>query len=140
VNPDSAIAPSGVPSDVRTLVKLGFVTAENPVPEVPDDPLEPEVPDDPLEPEVPDDPLEPEVPDDPLEPEVPDDPLEPEVPDDPEEPLEPEDPLVPAIPTVYIQVRYTDGKSGALTPPVIYVTLTVNLEPSQVGTLSTLYW
>ena len=58
VNPDSAIAPLAVPSEVKTLVKLGSVTAVNPVPLVPDEPLEPEVP---LVPEEPDVPLEPEL-------------------------------------------------------------------------------
>ena len=53
VKPLWAIAPYGVPSEVRTLERDGLVTAVNPIPEVPDEPLSP---DDPI-PEVPDEPF-----------------------------------------------------------------------------------
>jgi hypothetical protein len=84
VNPDCAIAPSGVPSEVNILVNDGFVTAEKPVPLVP---LEPDVPDEPDEPLVPEEPELPLVPEEPLVPLEPELPL---VPDEPEEPLVPD--------------------------------------------------
>ena len=79
----AAVAPCVVPSEIRTLVTPAFVTVSNPVPEVPDVPLDPEVP---LDPDVPEVPLDPDVPDDPEVPLDPDEPDEPEVPDVPDLP------------------------------------------------------
>jgi hypothetical protein len=75
VNPDCAIAPVVVPSDVKTLDNPGVCTALNPVPLDPD---EPDLPAEPLEP------LEP------LDPFAPDEPAEPLVPAEPLPPVEPE--------------------------------------------------
>jgi len=97
VNPDSAIAPSVVPSEVSILVNAGFCTVENPVPLVPEEPLVPELPLVPEEPELPD---VPELPEEPLVPELPLVPDEPDIPLEPEEPLVPDEPDVPELPLV----------------------------------------
>lgn len=93
-----AVAAFTDPSDSIILPGPGSCMVLNPVPLVPEDPLEPEVPEvplDPEDPEEPDEPLLPDVPDEPELPEVPDVPLVPEVPEVPLDPLVPEDPTPP---------------------------------------------
>jgi hypothetical protein len=105
----SATAAFVVPSEVSILLSAGFDTVLNPVPEVPDEPVEPEdpvLPEEPLEPVEPDEPevpVEPLDPVDPLLPDVPLDPLVPVLPDEPDEPVlpdEPDDPELPVVPLV----------------------------------------
>jgi hypothetical protein len=90
-----AVAAFTDPSDSIILPGPGSCMVSNPVPLVPEDPLEPEVPLDPENPEEPDEPLLPDVPDEPELPEVPELPLVPEVPEVPLDPLVPEDPTPP---------------------------------------------
>jgi hypothetical protein len=119
----AAVAPCEVPSDRSTLVSPGLVTVLNPVPEVPEVPLEPDVP------EVPEVPLEPDVP------EVPEVPLEPEVPETPDDPEVPE---VPDFPATDISTRIVLTEEVGVHPvPETYDTGNSQYVPLSTGGLVT---
>jgi len=109
----SATAAFVVPSEVSILLSAGFDTVLNPVPEVPDEPVEPE---DPVLPEEPLEPVEPELPEDPLVPEVPEEPEVPVEPLDPEEPVEPDEPEVPVEPLDPVDPLLPDVPLDPLVP------------------------
>ncbi len=126
----AAVAPVAVPSETSILEGEAFATALNPVPDVPEDPLDPEVPDEPDDPEVPDDP------DEPLEPDVPDEPLEPDVPEEPEDPDAPdvpEDPDVPDLPAIDISTRIVPPVEGVHPVPETYETGNSQYDPLSTG-------